>query len=216
MPVGYLQYGDDHPDIIEQFDCTASDRVGNLLVTGNEPIYSAAGLQLGSVADSGDNRARWEGSFLANHDFSKGVTLQFDMPKAVFAASLGYAENRILAFFDASSGTDTYVRRERGAGQDNWRMAQSSGLDGAKSINDGFRDLVTITLSHDQAGGGTHGTLTMSLDFCPFLETQLVDALQMTGNLHLGGRGNSGAPNLLFPYTNVILAEGPTVLERDY
>lgn len=209
---GFLKYGDDHPDIIEQFTLTGPElgNRGSLTAEGPGITYSDDGVQIGStpVNTAGPNRLYWDRAFVSINNLVAGFTLQFEVEKECFAEFIvDQSEDRLLM---SLGGTNPFFI-QRNVSRNNWRLHSVNDLSGVKTYDDAYRDHVIVTVSFNPLVGA-FGHVDFYADYFLIGSWDLNAAPDFDSNLYLAGMGTAGAPNLTQRIKNVMLIQGATQL----
>ena len=206
MPVGYLNYGDDHPDLVEQFSAKAADQVGSLTLTGTA-TYTDAGVLVGATATD-SSTLLWDTSFCntANDFHEDGYTLQFELEKSFFIETLAAAG--IIALMDGSTNS----RWQRNGGTEGLNFYHGGTRESrAQTLDEGIDTHVKVTLSWNP-DIGAYGQFDCHLNHMLFSES-LLDAAQVDlSQLYISGAGTGGLPNTVARIRNVMLFTGATTL----
>lgn len=206
MPVGFLKFGADHPDIIDQFPATSASDMGSMTVSAGV-TFDSSGVFTG-VENSGES-IKWFNAFISPFAFqTNGFTLQFEIEKAAMAAVLsGFTQNRDLLFATAANS----LRVTRHQSQNNWRHSAGGFTNGAKSINDSYRDRVIVTMSFDPSIGA-NGTQTLYFDYFLMLSDALANPVNFSGDMFVLGKGDATSGAIGFKAKNFMLSKAPTTL----
>ena len=218
MPVGFLQYGDSHPDIIEQFSCLSdsadSDGIGSMVLTGSSYSFTTDGIQVNDHPTTGATDLVWESAFCTANSLVSGFTVQFECEKAAFAATFSSPSGVVQQTFVRMSGAPTTTQifnSVTAGGPARWRAYHSGNIGEAKTIDTGYRSHVIATVSFDPAKG-TNGTLDLYADF--FLVGSYALPADVTSITELGlmGAGTGAIPGFVERIKNVMIMGTPTSL----